>query len=45
MGDNTVELIRRILSGDDEAFTLLIRKTPKVGPCPCLAEDRGFLYY
>ncbi|MCY3720795.1 MAG: sigma-70 family RNA polymerase sigma factor [Candidatus Poribacteria bacterium] len=26
MGDNTVELIRRILSGDDEAFGLLMRK-------------------
>ena len=29
MGDNTVELIRRILSGDDEAFTLLMRKHQK----------------
>ena len=29
MGDSTVELIRRILSGDDEAFTLLIRKHQK----------------
>ena len=26
MVDNTVELIRRILSGDDEAFSLLMRK-------------------
>jgi len=26
MGDNTVELIRRILSGDDEAFSLLMRE-------------------
>ena len=29
MGDNTVELIRRILSGDDEAFSLLMRKYQK----------------
>ncbi len=29
MVDNTIELIRRILSGDDEAFSLLMRKHQK----------------
>ena len=29
MGDDTVELIHRILSGDDEAFSLLMRKYQK----------------
>ena len=37
-----VELIQRVLNGDDTAFSALVRKYQKVGSRACVAEDWRF---
>ena len=39
MVEDNVQLIRRILAGDDEAFSILMRRHQKRCSCPYMAEN------
>ena len=44
MKNSDAKLIQRVLSGDDTAFSTLVRKYQKPVHAPCVAKDRGFPY-
>ena len=44
MKNDDVQLIQRVLEGDDDAFSVLVRKYQKTGARAGVAENRRFPY-